>query len=115
MQLQHILRTGSKLSKYVYKCENISLPEPGLDDGQMTPDTVLEPAGSIRTESGSSGSGGNCGGVTCSRTLACTATTEIARKKRSSISSAGSFRPVCGPVLEISNRRKGTPRRSPLY
>ncbi|KAL3516971.1 hypothetical protein ACH5RR_023873 [Cinchona calisaya] len=115
-KLQHIVRTDGKVSKYVYKCENITLPEPGLEDGQMTPDTVLEPAGSIRTESGSSGSGGNGGGggVSCSRTLACTATTtEIVRKKRSSISA--SLRPVCGPVLELSNRRKGTPQRSPLY
>lgn len=106
MQLQQILGTGCKLSKYIYKCEDISLPEPGLDDGQMTPDTVLEP-----TDSGSSGSGGNAGGVSC-LTLACTATIDIMRKKRSSISG---FRPACGPVLEISNRRKGTPQRSPLY
>lgn len=111
-KLQHIRATGGKLSKYVHRCENITLPEPGLDDGQMTPETVLEPVASIRTESGSSGSVGNGGGASC-RTLACTATTEIVRKKRSSISA--SFRPVCGPVLEISNRRKGTPQRSPLY
>ncbi|KAL3536990.1 hypothetical protein ACH5RR_000356 [Cinchona calisaya] len=110
-KLQHILESGGKLLSYVYKCESITLPEPGLDDGQMTPDTVLEPAGSMRTESGSSGSGGNAGGVGCT-TLACTATTEIVRKKRSSISAV---RPVCGPVLEISNRRKTTPQRSPLY
>ncbi|KAI5647445.1 hypothetical protein M9H77_33450 [Catharanthus roseus] len=108
-KIHHILQTGDKLSKYIYDCQNITLSEPGLDDGQMTPDTVLESAGSMRTESGSSGSGGMGGGIDCCRTLGCTATTEIVRKKRTGL------RPVCGPVLEISNRRKGTPHRSPLY
>ncbi|KAA8520491.1 hypothetical protein F0562_014747 [Nyssa sinensis] len=77
----------------------------------MTPDSVLE--GSLRTSSGSSGSGGAAGGVGC-RTLACTATTEIVRKKRSSISTfRAACQPNCSPVSEISvgmmNRRKGTP------
>ncbi|GMP42879.1 hypothetical protein CsSME_00012470 [Camellia sinensis var. sinensis] len=54
------------------------------------------------------------------RTMGCTATTEIARKKRSSVSaSRPEFRPVCAPGSEISvgmmNRRKATPHRSPLY
>lgn len=95
------------------------LPDSGLDDGLMTPDSVLEPAGSNRTSSGS----GGYGGVDC-RTLACTATTEIVRRKRSSGGGGGSTyrvacRPACSPVSEISvglmNRRKGTPQRAPLY
>lgn len=110
MQLQHILRAGDKLSKHVYECESITLPQPGgLDDGgQMTPDTVL--LESMMTDSGSSGGSG----VGC-RSLGCTATTEVevVRKKRSSNSSGS--RPACGPVLEISNRRKGAPHRAPLY
>ncbi|KAI4354818.1 hypothetical protein L6164_003651 [Bauhinia variegata] len=81
----------------------------------MTPDSVLEPAGSNRTSSGS----GGFGGVDC-RTLACTATTEIVRKKRSGGSAyRPACRPACSPVSEISaslmNRRKGTPQRAPLY
>ncbi|KAL7203745.1 hypothetical protein ACSBR2_016909 [Camellia fascicularis] len=118
-QIQHILRTEGKLSSYIFECLYLTLPESGFDDGQMTPDTVLEQAGSLRTSSGSSGSGGVAGEVGC-RTMGCTATTEIARKKRSSVSaSRPEFRPVCAPGSEISvgmmNRRKATPHRSPLY
>uniref|UniRef100_A0A5B7AVE0 B box-type domain-containing protein n=1 Tax=Davidia involucrata TaxID=16924 RepID=A0A5B7AVE0_DAVIN len=118
-KIQHILRTEGRLSEYIHECEYLTLPEPGLDDGQMTPDSVLEPAGSLRTYSGSSGSGGGAGGVDC-RTLACTATTEIVKKKRSSISAfRAACRPISSPVSEIAvgmmNRRKGTPHRSPLY
>ncbi|KAF5952900.1 hypothetical protein HYC85_010844 [Camellia sinensis] len=122
-QIQHILRTEGKLSSYIFECLYLTLPESGFDDGQMTPDTVLEQAGSLRTSSGSSGSGGVAGEVGC-RTMGCTATTEIARKKRSSVSASRpefrpEFRPVCAPGSEISvgmmNRRKATPHRSPLY
>ncbi|CAK9154482.1 unnamed protein product [Ilex paraguariensis] len=118
-KLQYILRTGDELSRYIHKREHITLPEPGLEDGQMTPDSVLEPACSVRTSSGTSGSGGTAGEVGC-RTIACTATTEIVRKKRSSVSAFRvACRPICAPVSEISaammNRRKGTPHRSPLY
>ncbi|KAL7233565.1 hypothetical protein ACSBR1_017228 [Camellia fascicularis] len=118
-KIQHILRTEGKLSSYIFECLYLTLPESGFDDGQMTPDTVLEQAGSLRTSSGSSGSGGVAGEVGC-RTMGCTATTEIARKKRSSVSaSRPEFRPVCAPGSEISvgmmNRRKATPHRSPLY
>lgn len=118
-QLQNILRTAGTVSKYVFECEQLTLPELGLDDGQMTPDSVLEPGGSLRTSSGSSGSGG---GVDC-RTIRCTAaTTEVIRKKRSSVAgfravAAASCRPGCSPTPEIvaAGRRKGTPHRSPLY
>ena len=115
-QINFLIRTKGGISEYLFDCKTLSLPEPGLDDGFMTPDSVLEPAGSSRTSSGS----GGCSGVDC-RTVACTATTEIVRKKRSSLSSAyrAVCRPVCSPVSEISaslmNRRKGTPQRAPLY
>lgn len=117
-QLQHILRSGCKLSMYLRKCEFLALPEPGLDDGQMTPDSVLEHAGSMRTESGSS-SGGGAGLIECPN-LSCTATTEVVKKKRSNLPGCRSaMRPACRPANEISesmmNRRKGTPHRSPLH
>ncbi|PHU04296.1 hypothetical protein BC332_25118 [Capsicum chinense] len=108
-KVQHILKTEGELTKYIYRCTYMTLPEPGLDDGQMTPDTILEPVGSTRSESGSSG-----GEVGC-RAVLCTAATEIVRKKRSTLSAFRSvFRPACGPGSGM-NRRKGTPQRSPLY
>ncbi|KAL6565866.1 hypothetical protein OROHE_004921 [Orobanche hederae] len=104
-KIQHILRTGCKLSKYLRDCEFLTLSEPGSYDGQMTPDSVLEHAGSVRTDSD----------LSESPPLICTATTEVVRKKRSNLTG---LRPACGPayrpVSEI-NRRKGTPHRSPLY
>ncbi|XP_009793077.1 protein RGF1 INDUCIBLE TRANSCRIPTION FACTOR 1 [Nicotiana sylvestris] len=113
-KVEHILKTEGKLSKYIYKCDYMTLSEPGLDDGQMTPDTILEPV-----DSGSSCSGGAVGEIGC-RTVGCTATTEVVRKKRSTLPAFRSaFQPVCGPGSEMSvsmmNRRKGTPQRSPLY
>ncbi|XP_040994867.1 protein RGF1 INDUCIBLE TRANSCRIPTION FACTOR 1-like isoform X1 [Juglans microcarpa x Juglans regia] len=114
-KIDHLIRTEVEISKYLFDCKSLSLPEPGLEDCSITADSVLEPNGSSRTSSGS----GGCGGVDC-RTLACTATTEVVRKKRTSKSVYGSAgRPVCLPVPEISaslmNRRKGTPQRAPLY
>ena len=120
LQIDYLLRTEGKLSKYLFECEYLTLPEPGceLEDGLLTPDSVLEPPGSMRTSSSSS-AGEGAGGVGC-RTLACTATTEFVRKKRSSVSVyRTACRPIYSPVSEISagmmNRRKGTPQRSPLY
>ncbi|KAH7519610.1 protein RGF1 INDUCIBLE TRANSCRIPTION FACTOR 1 [Ziziphus jujuba] len=117
-KIDYLIRTEGGLSNYLYECKFLSLPEPGLDDGLMTPDSVLEPTGSARTSSGSGGSGGVVG----SRTLVCTATTEFVRKKRSSSASSAyraTCRPACSPVSEISaglmNRRKGNPQRAPLY
>ncbi|PQP93921.1 uncharacterized protein Pyn_10834 [Prunus yedoensis var. nudiflora] len=114
-KIDYVLRSEGGLSKYLLECKFMSLPESGLDDGQMTPDSVLEPAGSTRTSSGSYG----FGEVGC-LALACTATTEIVRKKRSSMSAfRTACRPAFSPVSEISaglmNRRKGTPHRAPLY
>lgn len=107
-----MLRTVGNISEYIRNCEFLALPEPGFDDGQMTPDSVLEPSGSMLTESGSSS-----GGVDC-RNLACTATTEVVKKKRSNLSGFRSAcRPGCGPDISetMINRRKGTPHRAPLY
>ncbi|KAL6569365.1 hypothetical protein OROMI_013879 [Orobanche minor] len=116
-KLQDIVKNGCKLWTYLRKCEFLVLPELGLDDGQMTPDSVLEPACSMRTESGSSSGGGGGGAdglMECPNLLCTAATTEVVRKKRTT-----GFRPACRPVTEISgcmmNRRKGTPQRSPLH
>ncbi|KAM1284820.1 hypothetical protein ACFX2J_027471 [Malus domestica] len=114
-KIDHVIRTEGCLSKYLRECKFMALPESGSDDGLMTHDSVLEPAGSTRNSSGSYG----LGEVGC-LALACTATTEIVRKKRSNMSAyRAACRPVFSPVLEISaglmNRRKGTPHRAPLY
>lgn len=101
------------LSKLFFECKYLPLPESGFENGLVTPDSVLEPTGSIRTSSGS----GGYGGVGCS-TLACTAaTSKIAKKKRSSMTAG--CRSMSSPVPEITgsliNRRKKTPQRAPLY
>ncbi|XP_050238603.1 protein RGF1 INDUCIBLE TRANSCRIPTION FACTOR 1 [Mercurialis annua] len=113
-KVDHVVRRKGAigLSNFLFDCKFLSLPEPGSsEDGLMTPDTVLEPAASTRTSSSS----GGCGEVEC-RTLACTATTEVVRKKRSSLSAC---RPIFPRITEISgnfmNRRKKTPNRAPLY
>ena len=112
LQINYLVGTRGGLSGYLFECMYLPLPETGFDECLMTPDSVLEPAGSVRTSSGS----GGCGGVDCKTTLACTATTEVVRKKRSACRPVG---PVCHPVHEISaglmNRRKGTPHRAPLH
>ncbi|KAL3616512.1 hypothetical protein CASFOL_039902 [Castilleja foliolosa] len=111
-KVEHVIGNGCELSMYLRKCEFLALPDPGSEDGQMTPDSVLEPAGLMWTESGSS-SGLMAGLVECPN-LICTATTEIAKKKRSSLSTGG-FRPACKPASDMPTRRKSTPQRSPLH
>lgn len=108
-KLKHILRTEGRLTKdHVFEFEGVSFPELGFDDGLITPDSVLEQAGSYQTESGSSGAG-------C--VLACTATTEtMVRKKRSSAPYKAACEPVVSTAAEVaSGRRKNPPHRSPLY
>lgn len=100
-QLEHMVETGAKLSIHVPNSEFLGLP---LDDGQMTPDSVL----SMRTDSGSSS-----GGLADCMHLDSTATTEAVKGKRSVPTRFG---PGCRPASEyIMNRRKGTPHRSPLH
>ena len=112
--MDHILTTKGVggLSSFFCDCKFLPLSEPGSDDGLMTPDSVLEPTGSTKTSSSS----GGYGGVDC-KTLACTATTEIVRKKRSSLTN--SCRTIFPRITEISsnlmNRRKKAPCRAPLY
>ncbi|GAU13025.1 hypothetical protein TSUD_173250 [Trifolium subterraneum] len=115
-KVNHLVKTLGSLSGHLYQCNYMPLSDSGLDDGLMTPDTVLEPSGSNRTSSGS----GGYGIVDCKATLACTATTEVVRKKRTGLSTfRPPCRPACSPVSEIStnmmNKRKGNPHRAPLY
>ncbi|CAJ2669839.1 unnamed protein product [Trifolium pratense] len=118
-KVNHLVHTLGSLSGYLYECNYMPLSDSGLDDGvisEMTPDSVLEPSGSNHTSSGS----GGYGVVDCQATLACTATTEVVRKKRTGLSTfRPRCRPACSPVSEIStnmmNKRKGNPHRAPLY
>ncbi|KAK8612070.1 hypothetical protein V6N13_132103 [Hibiscus sabdariffa] len=108
-KVNYLLRTEDGVSKFLFECNFLPLPEAGSEDGLVTPDSVLEPSASTKTSSGS----GACGEVS----LNSTATTEIVRKKRSSLKAC---RPTCPPtVSEVSgslmNRRKKTPQRAPLY
>ncbi|KAF8012920.1 hypothetical protein BT93_I0934 [Corymbia citriodora subsp. variegata] len=111
-KIDYLLRTEGGLSKYLLECNFLPLPEPGLDDGLMTPDSVLEPA----SRTNSSGSGGYGGGVGC-KALACTAATDfVVRKKRTSVLVCNSpCRPVEPASASLMNRRKKTPHRAPLY
>ncbi|XP_076913832.1 protein RGF1 INDUCIBLE TRANSCRIPTION FACTOR 1-like [Bidens hawaiensis] len=105
-KINHISTSEGMMSEYLYDCEVLTLPEPGFDDGLMTPYSVLDPFVSLRTSSGSSSTGaGDC------RTIISTATTEIVKKR----SSKSGVRPVGSPSPElVVNRRKGLPRRSPF-
>ncbi|XP_017644728.1 protein RGF1 INDUCIBLE TRANSCRIPTION FACTOR 1-like isoform X1 [Gossypium arboreum] len=103
-QIDNLLRTEYGLSKFLYDCNYLPLPDVGLDDGLVTPEWVLEPSGSTKTSSGSDGYGEE---AWC-RALSCTATTEIVRKKRSSLTCPS----VSGSLM---NRRKKPPHRAPLY
>ncbi|KAK2650597.1 hypothetical protein Ddye_018086 [Dipteronia dyeriana] len=111
-KIDSLIRTEDGLSKFFFECKFLTLPEAGFDDSLITPDSVLEPIGSARTSSGS----GGYGDVECT-TLACTATTKIARKKRSSLTVACCSISSSVPVISanLMSRRKKTPQRAPLY
>ncbi len=103
------------------RIESLSVSE-NEEDGQMTPDSVLDShvslSGSRSTASASGCVGGNVSVVSC-KTLACTANLEFVKKKRSSLNSVPrvSCQPRYSPAAEIAvalNRRKSVPHRSPL-
>ncbi|KAL5728223.1 hypothetical protein ACHQM5_001335 [Ranunculus cassubicifolius] len=117
-KVAHIVKIEGGIHRHLYECDYLPLEEESkeessIDDGQMTPDSVLE---SMLTSSGSSVSGGGGGGVNC-RTFSCTATTEFLKKKRSPRTS---YRPTfsTAEISSVMNKRKGkkgNPQRSPLY
>ncbi|KAF6144494.1 hypothetical protein GIB67_013138, partial [Kingdonia uniflora] len=128
-KVQHLVKSKEGISKYLYECEFLPLSEGtkgetsfDIEDGQLTPDSILESPALLHTSSGSS-SGGNAGigeGIVLGcRAYFCAATTVFVRKKRSSLSAVprNQYRP-CSPTLENTvnmTRRKGIPHRSPLY
>ncbi|XP_071739738.1 protein RGF1 INDUCIBLE TRANSCRIPTION FACTOR 1-like [Rutidosis leptorrhynchoides] len=112
-KINRILRSEGRLSEYLHDCEVLTLPEPGFDDGLMTPDSVLEPFTLLRTSSGSSASYGAAVGPVDCRTINSTA--EIVRKKRTSKPRTSCIPVVSQPVDVSANRRKGFPRRSPFH
>ncbi|KAL4180514.1 hypothetical protein AMTRI_Chr13g92470 [Amborella trichopoda] len=114
-KVSYLLRYEGCVSRYLYECEYLPLSDfvKEMEDGQMTPISVLDGGISLRTSSGSSANGA----VEC-RTLACTATTETVtrRKRTAAISSrnrqiAAAIRATC----QVVSRRKGVPHRSPFF
>eukprot|EP00261_Vitis_vinifera_P028213 XP_010662296.1 PREDICTED: uncharacterized protein LOC100852507 [Vitis vinifera] len=121
-KVHHTVNVKGGATKHLHNFEFLPLPDRArgeafseLDDRQMTPESVLDSPVSLRTSSGSSSTGG---AVSC-RALACTATTEFVKKKRSSVSVPRfPFRPILSPTSDNAggiNRRKGVPHRSPLH
>lgn len=127
-KMQYLMNDEDGTRNLLYDCNVLQLPYydkqsfSELEYGQMTPESVLDSPVFLRTSSGSSASGGGVGvgvGAVSCRTLACTATTEFVKKKRSTVTVPRvSFRPTWPAVMEVSvagnNRRKGVPHRSPL-
>ncbi|KAG6593617.1 hypothetical protein SDJN03_13093, partial [Cucurbita argyrosperma subsp. sororia] len=122
-KIDYLVKAQGGVSRHLLECNFLPLPEPVWDDGMiMTPDSVLEPAGSTRTSSSSDG-----GRVLEMRTtIASTATTDFVKKKRSSLTAAAAaYRTTCRPACcsvtvsetsgSLMSRRKSTPQRAPLY
>ena len=90
-QINYLIRTTWSLCGNLFECNYLPLPKFGIDDGlMMTLDLVLKPTGSWGYR-----------WVHCRITLACTATTEIVRKKRTS---GATFRPPCRPTCSLISK-----------
>ncbi|XP_010676167.2 protein RGF1 INDUCIBLE TRANSCRIPTION FACTOR 1 [Beta vulgaris subsp. vulgaris] len=112
-KVEHMIATQGSVKMKVSDHNMLGFSD--MDEFQVvTPDSVLDSAGSIPTSSGSTSSSD------LRTALLCTATTEIVRKKRSNLSARqGSNREsVCPePVADhnsMNRRKKGVPNRSPL-
>ncbi|KAF3787830.1 hypothetical protein EJ110_NYTH09522 [Nymphaea thermarum] len=129
VQVEYLVRCEGSISRYLYDCEYLPLSDLGcghqegglreMDDGQMTPSSILDGEISLRTSS-SSGSSGNNGGTAGGATMICTATTEFVRRKRRSSGNSSHSRiapapPSVSSTLPASSRRKGVPQRSPFF
>lgn len=100
-----LLRSEGGLARELRECEFLPLPSScELDEGQLTPDSILESASD--TSSGSSAGGGGGAGAGATRSTA--GTESLAQRRRSA---AG--RPS-GPEV-VNRRKKGVPTRSPLF
>ncbi|KAG1354486.1 hypothetical protein COCNU_07G005980 [Cocos nucifera] len=100
-----LLGSEGGLKRELRECEFLPLPSScELDEGQLTPDSILESASA--TSSGSSAGDGGGAGARATRS---TAGTESLAQRR--WSAAG--RPS-GPEV-VNRRKKGVPTRSPLY
>ncbi|CAN8254110.1 unnamed protein product [Cochlearia groenlandica] len=110
-KISDVIMRQRGLSGFLRVCKFLNLPDEVTIT--TTPSSTLEPTGSTR-----SSSGGGVEDMFWCQALACTATTEIVRKKRSSL-----YRNVTTVVLptcteapaSLLNRRKKTPKRAPLY
>ncbi|KAL9833053.1 putative transcription repressor PLATZ family [Arabidopsis thaliana] len=115
-KISDVIMRQRGLSGFLRVCNVLDLTD---EVTTTTPSSTLEPTGSNRTSSESSGNEGE--DMFWCQALACTATTEIVRKKRSSLST------TCRRVTEVVsttnteapvnflNRRKNPPQRAPLY
>ncbi|KAL1219226.1 Protein RGF1 INDUCIBLE TRANSCRIPTION FACTOR 1 [Cardamine amara subsp. amara] len=118
-KISDVIMRQRGLSGFLRVCNFLPL----IDEGTTTtPSSTLEPTGSSRTSSESGGNEGGGEDMFWCQALACTATTEIVRKKRSSLST--SCRRVTVAISPTNteapasflNRRKNTlPQRAPLY
>ncbi|XP_031495514.1 protein RGF1 INDUCIBLE TRANSCRIPTION FACTOR 1-like [Nymphaea colorata] len=128
-KVEYLVRCEGSISRYLYDCAYLPLSDLGcghqegglreMDDGQMTPSSILDGEISLRTSS-SSGSSGNNGGTAGGATMICTATTEFVRRKRRSGGNSSHSRiapapPSVSSALPASSRRKGVPQRSPFF
>ncbi|XP_058069071.1 protein RGF1 INDUCIBLE TRANSCRIPTION FACTOR 1-like [Magnolia sinica] len=119
-KVESLVRYEGSISRYLYDCDYMPLSDFGctqieelkeLEDGQMTPSSVLDGGMSIRTSSGSSANGdGWC------LTVGCTATTETVRRKKRTKKVPMEDGIVSSSVCSTNapRRRKGFPSRSPL-
>ncbi|WOL10147.1 hypothetical protein Cni_G18901 [Canna indica] len=108
-KVKELLRSEGGLWKELRECEYLPLPSScELDEGQLTPDSILESTSA--TSSASSGGGGAAGAAALS-TVGTEAVSQ--RKKRSGTGRRGPDR-VPGPEMS-SRRKKGVPIRAPLF
>ncbi|XP_047319224.1 protein RGF1 INDUCIBLE TRANSCRIPTION FACTOR 1-like [Impatiens glandulifera] len=113
-KLNHIMKTDGNLSKYIVESNCINLPDPGIDEGQLSTETVIDLVGGGMNMTSSGSSGGE---------LTASAPAEVVVRKKRSNGFRAACREIttCSAVTEnsvvemINNRRKGTPHRSPLY
>ncbi|OAY76130.1 hypothetical protein ACMD2_23876 [Ananas comosus] len=122
-KVDHVMLQGEDLSSILFRFdesdfafsrfENLRMDSSDLieDDGQITPNSILEHPyhynGSSGSSNGGSGGGSGGGGGGGRSTSRKGEASEVQKRKK-----GGGFFPQI--VLSLSNRRKGAPHRSPL-